>query len=95
MTLLNVRLNEDDSKIANRLRAQGVVLSQLVRASLRTEYEKRKPKRRPTDMLALLKHIHAMYPAPPDTPQRNYDVANRHEARKAILESLNRKRSKK
>lgn len=44
------------------------------------------------DLAALIHRIHAMYPTPPDTPPRDYDVHGRKQARAAILKQLRRER---
>ncbi|MEQ1871454.1 MAG: hypothetical protein ABL961_15675 [Vicinamibacterales bacterium] len=45
------------------------------------------------DPVAIIRRIHKMYPTPPGTPPRAYDVHDRHAAAAAIREHLKRKRS--
>jgi hypothetical protein len=94
MKLLNVRLNEEDAKIAVQLRRDGVEISTLVRQALRAEYSRRKngkKDRRPASQI--LAEIYARHPTPPNEPERDYDVHDRHQARQAILRKLKRGRA--
>ena len=49
--------------------------------------------RRLADVRALVRRIFEQYPDPPGLPPRNYDVHDRHAARRAILRRLRRVRS--
>jgi hypothetical protein len=94
MKLLNVRLNDEDARIADHLRRAGVEISSLVREALRAEYARRKngrKDRRPAS--EILSEIYARNPAPPDDPARDYDVHDRNQAREAILRKLKRGRA--
>lgn len=93
MPLLNVRLTPDDARRAAALRESGVPISRLVRQAIRTEYERRLRRRRPGRRpCAVMAEIYPEYPDPPDLPPRDYDVAERAAARRAIVETLRGKR---
>jgi len=94
MKRVNVRLSEEDAKIAAQLRRDGVEISNLVRRALRTEYARRKKEkidRRPASEIIV--EILARHPTPPDEPKRDYDVHDRRQAREAILRKLKRGRA--
>jgi hypothetical protein len=94
MKRLNVRLSEEDAKIAAHLRRDGVEISTLVRRALRAEFTRRtkgRIDRRPAS--EIIAEIHARHPTPPDEPKRDYDVHDRRQAREAILRNLKRGRS--
>ena len=64
MRLLNVRLDDDDSRLVQQLRERGVSISELVRGAIRAE-AKRAPKREPLDVDAMLAEIQKEYPPRP------------------------------
>ncbi|HSI34066.1 MAG: hypothetical protein ACAI43_15175 [Phycisphaerae bacterium] len=92
MKLLNVKLDEGDARKAEALRKQGIQLSALVRAAIRTEYARRQagPAAVAAARLAAVAEAIALYPAPPGTKPRGYDLADRHQARGAILKQMKR-----
>lgn len=93
MPLLNVRLTPEDARRAAALRESGVLISRLVRESIRAEYDRRIPRRRRRRRAsAVMAGIYADYPDPPDLPPRDYDVSDREAARRAIVKVLRRKR---
>src|SRR5258707_9662519 len=93
MKLLNVRLNEEDARIAAQLRRAGVEISSLVREAIRSEYERRrKHKRDGRTASQIIEEIFAKYPDPPDVPVRDYDVHDAKQARAAIVAKLMKRR---
>jgi hypothetical protein len=89
MALLNVRLDEHDARRVAELKRAGVKLSDVVRAAIRAEHERRlagvRASRRPSRVMA---EIYASLPDPPDLPARDYDVRDRQAARRAIRQKL-------
>jgi len=90
--LVNVRLDEEHLRKARKLRASGVVLSDLVREAIDERFEELRRPRKPRDIQALMARIFEQYPDPPDLPPRTYQVADRRAARRAILRKLRRSR---
>ncbi|HEY2384441.1 MAG TPA: hypothetical protein VGK48_24960 [Terriglobia bacterium] len=90
--LVNVRLDDKRLKKAQRLRSQGITLSDLVREAIDERYEKLIESPRQADAEAIIREIHKEYPDPPGLPARDYNVHNRNEARRGILRNLHRKR---
>jgi hypothetical protein len=89
MKVISVRLNADDARKVAVLRKDGVSISSLFREAIRAEYNlRRKPKRNTRKPSEIIEELMARYPTPPDTPRRNYNVHNRHEARAAIIRKL-------
>lgn len=91
---MNVRLNDEDARIADHLRRAGVEISSLVREALRAEYARRtngRKDRRPVS--EILADIYAQNPAPAEEPARDYDVHDRKQAREAILRKMKRGRA--
>jgi hypothetical protein len=90
--LVNVRLDEEHMKKVRRLRANGVILSELVRETIDQRYDQlvRSPRRR--DAEAIMNGIYREYPDPPDLPHRNHDVHRSGEAREAVRRKLHDKR---
>lgn len=93
MALLNVRLDEEDARMAAALRSAGVAISTVVRDAIRAEYERRvarpKAQRKPSQLVA---EILASLPDPPDLPPRTFDVHDRRAARRHIAGKLGRAR---
>jgi len=94
MPLLNVRLDEEDARMAAALRSAGVPISTVVRDAIRTEYEQRiaRPKalRRASQIVA---EILTSLPDPPELPPRSFDISDRRATRRHIAEKLTRGRS--
>ena len=90
--LVNVRLDDEHARKAKELQEQGITLSELVREAIDQRYAAVQTKG-DEDLEAVIRRIHEMYPDPPDTPPRDYDVHDRKQARAAILRKLNRERS--
>ena len=79
--LVNVRLDEKRLERARKLRARGIVLSDLIREAIDKEYERLSQVSTRRDVEAIMKQIYERYPDPPDLPPREYDVHNRAEAK--------------
>ncbi len=90
--LVNVRLDDERARKARELQEQGITLSELVREAIDQRYAAVQSQGE-EDLEAVIRRIHEMYPDPPDTPPRDYDVHDRKQARAAILRKLNRERS--
>ena len=90
--LVNVRLDEGRVRKARRLRAHGVVLSELVREAIDERFEQLNRAPAARDVNAILGRIFAQYPDQPDLPPSAYDPADRREARRAVLRKLRRRR---
>ena len=91
MFLWNVKLKPDDVRMAQALRKEGIVISDIVRDAIRTTYGKRIDQRtsrqRPSDRMA---EIYATHPDPTDLPPRDYDVHDARAARQAIVTKVRR-----
>ncbi len=90
--LVNVRLDERRLERARRLRASGIALSDLVRDAIDRQYELLVGSSRGRNVEAIMNEIYQRYPDPPDLPPRDYDIHDRHEARRAVLRNLRKKR---
>ena len=94
MALLNVRLDEEDARMAAELRHAGVPISSIVREAIRNEYARRvaRPKalRPPSRIVA---EIVASLADPPDLPPPALDVHDRRAVRRHVAEKLARRRS--
>lgn len=94
MSLLNVRLNPEDARMAAELRRAGVPISGLVREAIRREYDRRLgPDRRPTRPSLLVAEILASLPDPGDLPAREFSAANGAEVRRHISKKLAQRRA--
>jgi hypothetical protein len=88
MRLLNVRLDDNDSRLVKRLRERGVSISDLVRGAIRAE-ARRAPKTDPLDVDALVSEIEKQYPTPPRAEKdRRIDTTNRREVQELIRRKL-------
>ena len=86
--LVNVRLDADRLHKAQRLRARGVALSDVVREAIDERFAALGASESTPDVRALVRRIFEQYPDPPDLPPRDYDVRDRRAARAAILGKL-------
>jgi hypothetical protein len=86
-----VRLDDDRARKAKELEEQGISLSELAGEAIDQRYDALQS-RGDEDLEAVMRRIYAMYPDPPDTPPRDYDVHDREQARAAILRKLNQER---
>ena len=82
--LINVRLDAERLRKAQTLRERGVALSDVVREAIDERFLQLRSESQP-DVKAIIRRMFDQYPDPPDLPQREYDVHDRHAARKAIL----------
>jgi hypothetical protein len=89
--LVNVRLEDEDARMAARLREEGIRLSTVVRAAIRAAYDQRARGRRgPRRLSAIMAEIYAAVPAPRGLSPR-YDLRDRKSVRRAILARLRRR----
>ena len=91
MRLLNVRLDDNDSRLVKRLRERGVSISDLVRGAIRAE-ARRAPNPGPLDVDALVSEIEKQYPTPPGAKKRRrIDTTNRQEVAEFIRGKIRRR----
>jgi hypothetical protein len=90
--LLNVRLDAAHVRKVHRLRRQGVILSDLVRAAIDERFAQLGAPLRRRDAQAIVADIIERYPDPDDRTRPRYNVHDRHEARRAVLRALKRRR---
>jgi hypothetical protein len=86
-------MSPDLNAKARKLRRDGVVLSDLFRKAVEDAYARRK-KSKPANHLKILKAIHAGYPKEIDNMPARYNLADRKQARSAILERMQAKAGK-
>ena len=89
--LLKVRLDDDRVRKVKELEERGISLSEFVGEAIDQRYNALQP-RGDEDLEVIMQRIYEMYPEPPDTPPRDYDVHDRQQARAAVLRKLNRER---
>jgi hypothetical protein len=89
--LINVRLDSERFRKAQRLRECGVRLSDLVREAIDDRFLRLRSEPEP-DVKTLIRRIFERYPDPPDLPPRGYDVYDRRVARQAIVRKLRKTR---
>jgi len=89
---INVRLSEEESRMADRLRAAGVPISTLVRNALRAEYARRIERPEEGQALEILRRILNELPDPPDLAARNFSIRDRRAVQRHIAERLVRAR---
>jgi hypothetical protein len=85
--LINVRLDSERFRKAQRLRERGVRLSDVVREAIDERFLRLHSETEP-DVKTLIRRIYERYPDPPDLPPRGYDVHDRRAARQAIVRKL-------
>jgi len=91
MRLLNVRLDDNDSRLVKRLRERGVSISDLVRGAIRAE-ARRAPQTGRLDVDALVAEIEKQYPTPPGAEKGGrIDTTNRREVQELIRRKLRRR----
>ena len=78
MSLLNVRLSKADEEAVRVLKRSRVEVSAVVRAALRAEAEKHRP-RTAAFTSGLLAEIFERYPEPTGAEERPFDVHDRRE----------------
>jgi hypothetical protein len=89
---LNVRLTEEEARMAAKLRKAGVQISALVREAIRLEYERRIEQQRDVIPSTLVRDILQEFPDPADLPPRGFSTTDRRAARRHIAERLSRRR---
>lgn len=89
--LINVRLDEDRVRKARRLRARGVVLSDLVRDAIDARFEAVSKADEPRAARDVVADLFIRFPDDDKVAPRNYAVADAQAARKAIREKLTRR----
>jgi hypothetical protein len=89
--LINVRLDSERLRKAQRLRECGVRLSDVVREAIDERFLRLRSEPEP-DTKTLIRRIFERYPDPPDLPPRGYDLYDRRAARQAILRKLRKTR---
>ena len=89
---LNVRLSEDEARMASALRRVGVQVSSLVRAAIREEYRLRVEQRALTRGSRVVKQILRELPDPAGLPPREFDTTDRRAVRAHIQQRLAKRR---
>jgi len=89
--LVNVRLDADRLRKAQRLRERGVALSDVVREAIDERYSHVRSGSAP-DVKTIVRRIFEQYPDPAGLPPRDYDVHDRLAARSAMLRKVRRPR---
>jgi len=90
--LVNVRLDADRLRKAQRLRARGVALSDVVREAIDERYAALRHSATRPNVSAIVQRIFEEHPDPPRLPPRDYDVHDRRAARAVIRRKLRRAR---
>jgi hypothetical protein len=90
--LVNVRLDEQRLKMAQKLRGEGIALSDLVREGIARRYDQLVALSKPRDVTAIMKRIYEQFPDSAVLPSRTYNAHNRTEAPEAILGKLRKHR---
>lgn len=85
--MLNVRLDSERLRKAQTLRRRGVTLSDVVREAIDERFSELQATTR-VDAKAVVRRIFEQHPDPRDLPPRDYDVHDRHAARRAITRKL-------
>jgi hypothetical protein len=89
---LNVRLSEEEARMAAKLRKAGVQISALVREAIRSEYERRIEQRREVVPSSLVRDILDELHDAADLPSREFATTDRHAVRRHVAERLSRRR---
>lgn len=90
--LFNVRLDEQRRRKADRLRASGRNLSDVVRDAIDTEYDAIAQPEAARDPVSVVSAILDRFPDPPGVTPRSYDVHDARAARNAITRAVKRRR---
>ena len=86
--LLNVRLTPEDERLAKRLRARGLSISDIVRRALReAAADEDNVRVDPTELEA---EMFRLYPTPPSGPSARPNTLDRHAVRQHIRAKLRR-----
>ena len=91
MKLVNVRLEDDDARMAAQLREEGIRLSTVIREAIRAAYDQRARGRTgPRRLGAIMSEIYATVPDPRGRPPR-YNLRDPKSVRRAVLARLRRR----
>jgi hypothetical protein len=90
MSLLNVRLTKADEEAIRILKRSGVEISQVVRAAIRREAEKHRP-RTAEQTARLVAEIFERHPEPDEVEPRTFDVHDRRAFAAAFREHLRKR----
>ena len=91
MPLLNVRLGEDDARLARGLRESGVSISELVREALRAEARRREALNA-FDVDAVLAEMIEAHPTPARARRQRPTARDRHAVKATIRAKLQNRR---
>jgi hypothetical protein len=89
--LVNVRLDAARLRKAQTLRRRGIALSDVVREAIDTRYGQLQSRPR-SDVKAIVRRIFDEHPDPADLQERGYDAHDRQAARRAIVQTLTRRK---
>jgi Arc/MetJ-type ribon-helix-helix transcriptional regulator len=87
MKLVNVRLDERDARVAARLRAKGISLSDVVRRALRAEDQRQSTRERSEEVLA---QMMSRFPTPKGAARTSASSLDRRAVQKLIRSRLKR-----
>ena len=91
MRLLNVRLDDEDTRLVRHLRERGVSISNLVRGAIRAEARKAPPTGAP-EIDALLAEVRERYPTPAgEKGAPRIDATDRRAVQELIRRKLRRR----
>ena len=85
--LINVRLDPERLRKAQKLRERGINLSDVVRRAIDERFLQLRSERDP-DVKTMMRRLFEQYPDPAGLPVRDYDVHDRGAARQAILRKI-------
>lgn len=94
-SLVNVRLNAEDTAKLRELKRRGLRISEIVRTAIRSEHAKAPRKRTAKEIKDILDAIHAKYPDPDDLPPREFDPHDRRAVQEAAARHFGRHNRKK
>jgi len=90
--LVNIRLDEERLRRVQKLRENGLALSDVVREAIDERFESMNRPVNPRDVKGIIARIFQEHPDPADLPARTSNVHDRRAARAAILRKLKRRR---